>query len=177
MSERSAFSLVELMAAVGIVGILVTIAIPRYQAFMVKARRGEAKSNLAHIMSLQEAYKIDHFEYYHGQPMTGSNGIGYKYHTYSSSHGCGTNDEDQGLCNHLGFQPDAAGELRYLYRVTSTGSGAFAGAASDADGRWIFPDCSGAGASECGSPTGDVVSVNVNGKPIVCRNITKYCDK
>ena len=156
-------SLVELMVAVGIVGILATIAMPRYQAFMVQSRRGEAKSNLSHIISLQEAYKIDYFKYYSGNPMTGSNGIGYRYHTYSSSHSCGTNDEDLGLCNHLGFRPDAASELRYLYRVTNQGSRAVAGAASDSAGRWIYPDCNGGGASECGSPTGDVVSMNVNG--------------
>lgn len=60
-------SLVELMVALGIISVL---AMPRYHAFMVKARHGEAKSNLSHIASLQSAYKIDYFTYYQGAAMT-----------------------------------------------------------------------------------------------------------
>ena len=78
VGKISAFSLVELMVAVGIVGVLVTLALPRYQQFMVQARRGEAKSNLSHIATLQEMYKIEHFNYYTSATMTGINGIGYK---------------------------------------------------------------------------------------------------
>ncbi len=171
------FSLVELMVAIGIVGILVTLAWPRYHAFMVQSRRGEAKSNLSHIVSLQAAYKIDHFKYYYGDPMTGMNGIGYRDgRGRTGQHPCAPDEElDQGLCNHLGFQPESVRTLRYLYRLADGGMRVVAGAASDADQRWIYPDCRGIGTVECGANSGDVVAMNVNGRPEVCRNITKHC--
>lgn len=178
MGKKSAFSLAELMVAAAIVGILVMLAIPRYQAFMVKARRGEAKSNLSHLVSLQATYKIDYFSYYHGQAMTGINGIGYREGLppgHSGVHGCNPLlDEDKGLCNYLGFQPDAVGELRYLYKFR--GSAAIASAASDYDNYYIYPDCRGRGRNECGYTSGDAVRKPIKGGPaVVCRNITKYC--
>ena len=118
MHTKSAFSLVELMVAGAIVGILVMLALPRYQAFTVKARRGEAKSNLSHLRSLQAAYKIDYFDYYRGAPMIGVKGIGYKDGLgRTGDHACAADPEvDKGLCNHLGFEPEALGELRYFYQ-------------------------------------------------------------
>ena len=178
MHSKYAFSLVELMVAVGIVGVLVTLAIPRYHSFIVQARRGEAKSNLSHIISLQKVYKIDYFSYYAGSPMREWKGIGYKDgYGRTGEHACDADTEvDKGLCNHLGFRPDAINELRYLYQVSPDGKIVTASAASDDDGYWIYPDCNGDGRSECGYPSGDALQASVKGsKPSVCRNITKYC--
>ncbi len=177
--QESAFSLVELIVAVGIVGVLVTLAWPRYQEFMVQARRGEAKSNLSHLSSLQTAYKVDHYSYYMGPAMTGSNGIGYREGAPRSNrgfHSCDPElDEDKGLCNYLGFYPEAVGELRYFYRFTA--GTAIASAASDRDGKHIYPDCRGGGAAECGYTSGDALTLALSGnnRPVVCRNVTKYC--
>ena len=177
MGKKSAFSLVELMVAVGIVGILVTIAFPRYQAFLVNSRRGEAKSNLSHLRSLQAAYKIDHYTYYFGAAMTGANGIGYKDGVGTRAyHGCDPDlDEDKGLCNYLGFQPESLGELRYFYQFRS--GSAVASAASDRKGKHIYPDCNGGGEWECDYPSGDALTIEIGGNnsPVVCRNISKYC--
>lgn len=173
--NKRAFSVTELMVVVSVVGILVMLAIPRYQAFMVMSRRGEAKSNLSHIISLQESYRIDYFGYYDGLAMTGVNGIGgTDCLNRAGVHGCGLPDEDKGLCNHLGFWPEAVGELRYRYQVIGSGSAAKA-SSSSGSAKEIFPDCDGGGASECGCPKGDALTQTVNGNPLVCRNITKYC--
>ena len=171
-------SLVELMTAAGIIGIVGTIALPRYKQLMVLSHRGEAKSNLTHIVSLQEIYKIDHFNYYSGRAMTGGSGIGYKDGNGSVGiHGCDTDPEkDAGLCNWLGFRPEAHDKLRYLYRVRSGGRLASAAAASDTGGRWIYPDCDGAGRRECGYPSGDVMEMHVaSTQPRICRNISRHC--
>ena len=48
------FSLIELMAAVVIIGILAAIAIPSYQNHMVKASRAAAQTELLDLASLQE---------------------------------------------------------------------------------------------------------------------------
>ena len=170
------FSLVELMVAVGIVGVLATLAVPRYHQFMVQARRGEAKSNLSHLATLQEVYKVEHYAYYQGGAMTGINGVGYK--DGKGNDGLCNDpliDVDQGLGNYLGFRPNGCSELRYFYQFNAGGD-AVASAASDADTKHIYPDCNGyATCEECGYKFGDALTLPMGGKIKVCRNITKYC--
>ena len=176
MRVRTAgFSLVELMVAVGIVGVLVTLAVPRYQQFMVQARRGEAKSNLSHIATLQEVYKVEHYTYYQGGAMTGINGVGYR--DGKGNDGLCNDpltDIDEGLGNYLGFRPNGCSELRYFYQF-NPGGDAVASAASDAREKHIYPDCNGYGCSECGYKFGDALTLPMGGKIKVCRNITQYC--
>ena len=157
------FSLVELMVAVGIVGILATLAMPRYKSFMAQARRGEARLHLHTIHALQENYKVEHSNHYAGLK------VGY---FLTGSECDDVDDSDNDLDNKLGFRPNDCEHLRYGY--TSSGGGR-AFAPSNKNKRWIYPDCNGAGSSECGSAQGDIVTMFANGTPVVCRNINKYC--
>jgi len=50
------FSLIELMVAMVIVGILAGIAYPSYNAYVLKGNRTEAKARLLQIAGLQERY-------------------------------------------------------------------------------------------------------------------------
>jgi len=50
------FSLLELMVAVVIIGILAAIAIPNYNAYMVKTRRSTAKSELQNLANAMERH-------------------------------------------------------------------------------------------------------------------------
>ena len=182
-SRIAGFSLVELMVAVGIIGILAVIAVPRYKSFLVQARRGEAKANLSHLASLQEVYKVEHYTYYQGSAMIGTKGIGYKDGDGNDGDCDDPNtDIDKGLGNYLGFRPGGttAGceQLRYFYQFNTAGNVAMASAASDADPRFIYPDCNGdgKGTEECGYEYGDALTLAMSsGKPVVCRNIAKYC--
>lgn len=61
--NEAGFSLVELMIVVGIIGLLATLAIPRFQQFQAKAKMAEAKTSLSHIYTLQEAYHLDNNSY------------------------------------------------------------------------------------------------------------------
>ena len=139
-----------------------------------KVRRGEAKSNLAHIVSLQSIYKIDHYTYYAGDAMTSNNGIGHRDgHGNDGSCDLPSDDSDTGLGNHLGFRPEGCNGLRYFYQMR--GSEAVASAYSD-DGNFIYPNCSGAGPVEYGYPRGDALSMAMDAnKPTVRRNIAKHC--
>lgn len=50
------FTLLEVLIAVTIIGILATIALPLFQAYQLRSKSAEAKSNLAAIQVAQEAY-------------------------------------------------------------------------------------------------------------------------
>ena len=57
MNDRHrGFTLIELMVAIVIVGILVAVALPAYQEQVRKGRRAEAKTALLKTMQLQERF-------------------------------------------------------------------------------------------------------------------------
>jgi len=53
-----AFSLIELMLTIAIIGILAVVAIPSYSDYIVRAKRAEAKDMLSEIMFQQERYYV-----------------------------------------------------------------------------------------------------------------------
>ena len=57
------FSLVELMAAVGIMGVLVALALPALSSVHSTQSYAEAKTNLGIIYGLQQTYRAE-FEKY-----------------------------------------------------------------------------------------------------------------
>jgi prepilin-type N-terminal cleavage/methylation domain-containing protein len=57
VKHRSGFSLVELMIVVAIIGILATIAIPKFVSMQLKAKRSELPSNVDGIKTAEVAYE------------------------------------------------------------------------------------------------------------------------
>ena len=58
-SRMRGMTLIELMVAVAIVSILVSIAVPSYASFMKKSRRGDTESTLMDIAQREQQYLID----------------------------------------------------------------------------------------------------------------------
>ncbi len=56
ISNEKGFSLVELLIAIVIIGILATIAVPKYLSVTRKAKETEAKMMLSQVQTLQENY-------------------------------------------------------------------------------------------------------------------------
>ncbi len=62
-TKRAGFTLVELMIAVAIIGILAAIAIPRAHEWSLKAKSAEAPTNVDGIITAQIAYEASMDEF------------------------------------------------------------------------------------------------------------------
>ena len=137
------FSLVELMVAAGIMGIIVSVALPRYRFFVAHSRMAEAKANLGVIHGLQLTYKAE-FEQYYRFPSGG--GMGY-------TGNCSTSSPGNEAKNELGFRVANCSALRYYY--TTSGAGDSFTANANSNGSEIYPDCKG-------TDYNDIWTINVN---------------
>ena len=61
-----AFTLIELMIVIAIIGILASIAIPAYSRFSCRAKQGEAKAVLKQILVAEDSYRGEHDTYLSG---------------------------------------------------------------------------------------------------------------
>ena len=124
-----AFSLVELMIVVAIIGILAALAVPRFQTFQAKARQSEGKSNLAQIWTLQQAFQGDTDTYF------GTTNAPLSNTTVSGNTTCNT-------ANGLGFALTDCKKVRYVYAIGATASTAttFTAVATEI-GHRVNPSC------------------------------------
>lgn len=59
LSKHGGFTMVELMIAVAIIGILASIALPNYLEYTKKGRRAAAQSHLMDVAQRQQQYLLD----------------------------------------------------------------------------------------------------------------------
>lgn len=90
------FTMIELLITVAIIGILAVIAIPNFLSYQCRSKQSEAKTNLAAISNLQEAY----------------------YANQNAYRTCADHSE---LLADLGWRP--TGNTRYAYSTTATDGG------------------------------------------------------
>lgn len=113
-SERG-FSLVELMIVVGIIGVLATLALPRFKQFQAKAKMGEAKNILAHVYTLEHSYALD-------------NNAFLNFTAFGANGTC----NPPANAKEIGFRIDPCNPNvpRFSYSVDLTGTGGFDGTAA-----------------------------------------------
>jgi type IV pilus assembly protein PilE len=59
MKTKKGFSLIELLVAVVIVGILAAVAIPSYQSYVIKSNRAAAQSFMMELENREKQYMLD----------------------------------------------------------------------------------------------------------------------
>ena len=139
------FSLLELMVVVAILGVLATVAVPRFNIFRARSRQAEAKSNLGVIYTLQESFQIEHEEFFDGKKATwqGENMI--------DSERSGLKVDASGSAckaNKLGFRLANCDKARYGYYISDANENTWMaiahGPSVDNKPEYrIFPACDG----------------------------------
>ncbi len=104
MKLQKGFSLIELLVAVVIVGILAAVALPAYQDYVTRGKIPDATSNLAAKRVQMEQYFQDNHTYV-GAPACANDTASSKYYTF--------------VCN-----PAATATT---YTITATGTGSMNG--------------------------------------------------
>lgn len=126
MRRAFGFTLIELMAAVVIVGVLVALAIPRFRVFVARSRQSEAAVNLGLIAKLQQSYYLRYGEYNDDLEM-GTPG--------------GGDCSATAVVNDLGFRTGKCEKLRYTYKSDAPAGGGNAENTGGDTSLLIYPGC------------------------------------
>lgn len=164
--------MVELMAVVAVIGILVSLALPRFRTFIARSRQAEAAHNLGHIRTLQKSYNLRWQGF-------GADDVWY----YGDLGGNGTSQDtcstDRYKKNELGFRLEDCEKARYTYDVALGETWSFGRAWNNGTSHHIYPNCSGAGKEDtmyiCKEAASLCNSAGAGGLKVVS-DIVKECE-
>ena len=151
--SRTGFTLLELMIAVSIVGVLAAVAIPAFLTYQLRSKTAEAKTNLAAMRTLENAYFTEYESYQPASPeppaIPGSTADIF--------------DDVGSDFAVLGFKPEGRVYFSYGVGVSADGTGFTADAGADIDANgfvqfWGYTKEDGGGARVPGE-----VGCNVTG--------------
>jgi type IV pilus assembly protein PilA len=83
--KAAAFTLLEMMVVLVIIGILATVALGNYLSFQCRSKQAEAKTNLGAIFTSQEAYRAEYDRYSNSLGEIGWESRGTTRYIYSAT--------------------------------------------------------------------------------------------
>ena len=146
-SEKSGFTLVEMITTMTILSILSVFSIKPMGKFVGQARQAEAKGTLAHIASTQSTYAIAHSQYAKLANYGGGQGSCDCGTKTACKNAVATAKDDAIKCTGLGGTWDSSNQcngggwlkisgcmqMRYNYVIEGTSQGFYAHATADGD--------------------------------------------
>jgi prepilin-type N-terminal cleavage/methylation domain-containing protein len=122
--RRAGFTLIELMMAVAIVGVLAAVAIPLLTSYQLRSKSAEAKVNLGALRVLEEGFYSEYQAYRsaNAEPAAIPGTVAVVFDEISSDFAP------------LGFVPEGRVYFSYGIAVSGDGSGYTADAGADIDG-------------------------------------------
>ena len=132
---QAGFTLVELVIAMAVVGILATVAFPSYVNHMNKARRADARVPLLDAINRQEQYLLEHNQFaasmtllgYSANPVISPEGY---YSVAVVNTGCGTTPCYRFTATPVSGKPQAYDAMCTTISIDSAGSKTATGSAS-----------------------------------------------
>jgi type IV pilus assembly protein PilA len=118
-ARQRGFTLIELMVAVAIIGLLAALAIPNYLRFQLRSRTSEAKANLAAIRTAEESYYAEYGLYVAAAPAPAAVPGAGRTTWPRPTPGC------PACFDMVGWSPD--GDVFFQYEVVTATIGAAAG--------------------------------------------------
>jgi prepilin-type N-terminal cleavage/methylation domain-containing protein len=115
---KPAFTLIELMIVVAIIGFLASIAIPSYTNYLAKAKQAEVAMNLASLHAAQQAYWAEHGRY--NAQLAGEGGLNWRpagfsnngEHSFNYTYGFNTPGSQEGAHFFVGKLKTSKDELK-----------------------------------------------------------------
>ncbi|MBW2495070.1 MAG: prepilin-type N-terminal cleavage/methylation domain-containing protein [Deltaproteobacteria bacterium] len=142
---QTGFTLLELMMAVAVIGVLAAIAIPLLTSYQLRSKSAEAKTNLGAIRVLEETYYSENQTYRsaNAEPAAVPGSVAVAFDGLTSDF------------QPLGFVPQGPVYFSYGVAVSDDGAGFTADAAADIDGDgfvqyWGYSNPDGNGAMVAG---------------------------
>lgn len=128
MFERRGFTLIEMLIAVIVIGILASIALPRYVVVVERARSSEARNILGQIRAAELAYYLEFDQYTTSRTNLQLNSVpigtacNSNFHfNYSISVSGSTFTANAFRCSTGGKSPNVASNRRYRLNMTDAG--------------------------------------------------------
>jgi type IV pilus assembly protein PilA len=113
--NEDAFTLIELMVVVGIIGILAMVAVPKFTRYQAKARQAEAKIGLSGIFTAEKSFFTEYSAYYPSM-----NAIGYLTEGQKRNYTIGFQDNTTGIAAASSIGYSGATDIPSLANINNT---------------------------------------------------------